>query len=371
MLAQHAVFNPIDYWPLLAGFVGGIVLLLILDLFVIERLAHPRGRDGRALPVSENRSFRISLLWTAICVAAALGVAVGFRAFALHEITANPLLLDGTRYEGLEPAKAAGTLFLEFLTGYVVEMALSVDNLFVFLVIFRYFGLDHDRQHRVLFWGIVGAIVFRAIFIGVGVGLVQYQFVLIAMGLFLIVTGIKVFRSGENEVEPGKNPFIAGLAKVIPISREFDGTRFFTRIDGRLFATPLFVTLIVVETTDLAFAVDSVPAVLAISQEPFVAFGSNICAILGLRAMFFVVAEAMQRFHLLKYGLGLVLVWVGLKMTLLPWLLKSESNPQGHVPILVSLGVIAALIGGTMVLSLVIPAKQTEAESPAKEDPDA
>ncbi|MFM7052010.1 MAG: TerC/Alx family metal homeostasis membrane protein [Planctomycetota bacterium] len=361
---QHAVFSPVDYWPILAGFIGGILVLLALDLFVIERLSHPRGRDGRPLPAPPARAFRVSLLWTAICVAAAIGVAVGLRQFALAELAANPFLLDGTRYEGLEPGKAAGTLFLEFLTGYVVEMALSVDNLFVFLVIFRFFGLDHDKQHRVLFWGIVGAIVFRAAFITVGVELVRYQWVLIVMGAFLIVTGFKVFTASEKEVEPGKNIFISALARFVPISREFDGTRFFTRAQGALTATPLFVALVVVETTDLAFAVDSVPAVLIISQEPFVAFGSNICAILCLRAMFFVVAEAMQRFHLLKYGLGLVLVWVGLKMTVLPWLLAGESNPQGHVPIPVSLGVIAALIGGTMLLSLLIPAKADEAPAP-------
>ncbi len=363
MLA-YAIFNPLDYWPLLLSFLGGVAALLALDLFVIERLAH-----GGATPAAQaRRQMQVSAVWTVICVLTALGVAWGFRQFALAEITANPALLEDTRYFKLEPAQAAGTLFLEFLTGYVVELSLSIDNLFVFLVIFRYFGLDHDKQHRVLFWGIIGAVVFRAIFIGIGSVLVSYAWVLVLMGIFLIVTGVKLIASEEKQLEPEKNPLIRMLSSVLPVSKNFDGTRFFTRLNGKLAATPLFVALLVIETTDVAFAVDSVPAVLAISQEPFVAFGSNICAILGLRAMFFVVAEAMQKFHLLKYGLGLVLVWVGMKMTVLPYFFKDElTNPQGHVPIPLSLGVIIALIGGTMILSLVIPARASAEESPAAE----
>ena len=357
MLAA-AVFPLLVYWPVLAGFLGGVALLLAIDLFVIERLA--RNRDGTPRP--ENAQFKLSLAWTVVCVAAALATAWLFREFALSELAKSPALLEasGGRYAAMEPVKAANTLFLEFLTGYIVEISLSVDNLFVFLVIFRYFGLDHDKQHRVLFWGIIGAVVFRAIFIGVGAALVQYQWVLVAMGVFLILTGVKLVVSEEKKLEPEKNPFIRLLSGLLPVAPKFDGTRFFTRIDGRLAATPLLVTLVVVETTDVAFAVDSVPAVLAISQEPFVAFGSNICAILGLRAMFFVVAEAMQKFHLLKYGLGLVLVWVGLKMTVLPWLF------DGHVPILLSLGVIGALIGGTMLLSMIVkPKPESGAEESA------
>ena len=363
MLA-YAIFNPLDYWPILLSFLGGVAALLALDLFVIERLAH-----GGTTPAAQaRRQMQVSAVWTVICVLTALGVAWGFRQFALSEITANPALLEDTRYFKLEPAQAAGTLFLEFLTGYVVELSLSIDNLFVFLVIFRYFGLDHDKQHRVLFWGIIGAVVFRAIFIGIGSVLVSYAWVLIVMGVFLIVTGVKLIASEEKQLEPEKNPLIRMLSSVLPVSKNFDGTRFFTRLNGKLAATPLFVALLVIETTDVAFAVDSVPAVLAISQEPFVAFGSNICAILGLRAMFFVVAEAMQKFHLLKYGLGLVLVWVGMKMTVLPYFFKDElTNPQGHVPIPLSLGVIMALIGGTMILSLVIPARASAEESPAAE----
>jgi tellurite resistance protein TerC len=363
-LLAYAIFNPLDYWPLLLSFLGGVAALLALDLFVIERLAH-----GGATPAAQaRRQMQVSAGWTIICVLTALGVAWGFRQFALAEITANPALLEDTRYFKLEPAQAAGTLFLEFLTGYVVELSLSIDNLFVFLVIFRYFGLDHDKQHRVLFWGIIGAVVFRAIFIGIGSVLVSYAWVLIVMGVFLIVTGVKLIASEEKQLEPEKNPLIRMLSSVLPVSKNFDGTRFFTHLNGKLAATPLFVALLVIETTDVAFAVDSVPAVLAISQEPFVAFGSNICAILGLRAMFFVVAEAMQKFHLLKYGLGLVLVWVGMKMTVLPYFFKDElTNPQGHVPIPLSLGVIIALIGGTMILSLVIPARASAEESSATE----
>ena len=349
MILAAAVFSPLAYWPILAGFLAGVAVLLAVDMFAIERLSRGTGNS----PQDERTQFKVSLAWTVVCVAAALVAAWLFREFALHELAKSPGLLEasGGRYAEMAPEKAANTLFLEFLTGYIVEISLSVDNLFVFLVIFRYFGLDHDRQHRVLFWGIVGAVVFRAVFIGVGSALVQYQWVLVAMGIFLILTGVKLVVSEEKKLEPEKNPFIRMLAGILPVAPKFDGTRFLTRIDGRRAATPLLVTLVVVETTDIAFAVDSVPAVLAISQEPFVAFGSNICAILGLRAMFFVVAEAMQKFHLLKYGLGLVLVWVGLKMTVLPYFF------DGHVPILLSLGVIGALIGGTMLLSMVIAPK--------------
>ncbi len=365
------IFDPIRHWHVLAGFLAGIAALLSVDLLVIERLGAPRrGRadasaDGLGqTPHSIAVRARVSATWAAICVLAALAAALALRAFAMDALVADPSLLEGTRYAELSPEKAAATLFLEFLTGYVVELSLSVDNLFVFLVIFRYFGLDHDRQHRVLFWGVVGAVVFRAIFIGVGVALAQYHWVLFAMGLFLVVTGVKLVSGDEREPEPGRNPFIRMLSRLVPISRDFDGTRFFTRIAGpdgamRLAATPLFVALVVVETTDLAFAVDSVPAVLAISQEPFVAFGSNICAVLGLRAMFFVVAGAMQRFHLLKYGLGLVLVWVGLKMTLLPYLFE-----DGKTPIPLSLGVIVALIGGSMALSVVLKPRNGAAGAP-------
>ena len=358
-MPEHAVFSPLAYWPLLAGFVAAVILLLALDLFVIERIAGD-GTDR----ASERRRFLVSLAWTGLCVVAAIGAAFAFRAFAAAELAANPALLEGTRYAKLTAAEAPQTFLLEFLTGYLVEISLSVDNLFIFLVIFRFFGLDHAKQHRVLFWGVVGAIVFRALFIGVGSVLVQFHWVLLAMGVFLIFTGLKLFTSEEKELEPEKNPFLRLLSRFLPVAPRFDGTRFLTIENGRRAATPLLVALIVVETTDIAFAVDSVPAVLAISQEPIIAFASNICAILGLRAMFFVVAEAMQKFHLLKYGLGLVLVWVGLKMTALPYFFRdADTNPHGHVPIPLSLGVILALIAGTMLLSLIVPTKTAGAEA--------
>ncbi len=358
MLLATAVFSPLAYWPILATFLGGVALLLALDLFVIERLTHT------AAPTADDqrKRFRISVAWTLICVAAAFVAAASLRWFALHELTAHPELLAGTNYAKLTPETASGAFFLEFVTAYLVEISPSIDNLFVFLVIFRYFALDHDKQHRVLFWGIVGAVLFRAIFIGVGAALVGYAWVLFAMGVFLVITGVRLVASEEKQLEPEKNPFIKLLAGIMPVAPRFDGTRFFTMLDGKRAATPLLVALVVIETTDIAFAVDSVPAVLSISQEPFIAFGSNICAILGLRAMFFVVAEAMQKFHLLKYGLGLVLVWVGLKMTALPYLLD-----DAHLPAWISLCVIAALIGGTMLLSMIIPQREAESGPDQKE----
>ena len=359
-MLSHAVFSPLDYWLVLAIFLASVAALLAFDFLVIERLTRSKPNQIESDAQHQRARFRVCLVWTAICVALAIGAAFAFRLFAVSELTAHPALLEGTKYAALTPVDAGARLFLEFVTSYLVEISLSVDNLFVFLVIFRYFGLTHERQHRVLFWGIVGAVVFRAVFIGVGSLLVQFEWVLFAMGVFLVVTGTKLVTGEEKQLHPEKNPFIRMLSRVVPVSTTFDGTRFFTRLKagsnasqriGRLAATPLFVALIVIETTDIAFAVDSVPAVLAISQEPFVAFGSNICAIIGLRAMFFVVAEAMQKFHLLKYGLGFVLVWVGLKMTLLPYLF------DGHVPIVLSLCVIVGLILATMALSMIIPPK--------------
>jgi len=203
---------------------------------------------------------------------------------------------------------------LDFTTGYIVELSLSADNLFLFLVIFRYFQVPPELQHKVLFWGIIGALVMRGIFIVVGIGLIQtFHWVLYAFGAFLIYSGIRLFREEEVGVQPEKNPVLRLFRRWVPVTETYEGEKFFIRRAG-LYATPLFVVLIFVETTDLLFATDSIPAVLAITLKTFIVYTSNVFAVLGLRSLFFVLAGMMELFHYLHYGLSIVLIFIGSKM---------------------------------------------------------
>jgi tellurite resistance protein TerC len=222
----------------------------------------------------------------------------------------------------------------------------------VFVVIFTYFNIPSKYQHRVLFYGILGALIFRCIFIAMGSILIQYYWVVILFGVFLIVTGIKVLLAPEKPVEPEKNPVLRLLKKFLPVSPNLDGQKFFTHHNGVRMATPLLVALILVEISDIVFAVDSVPAIFAITKEPLIVFTSNIFAILGLRAMFFLLAGVVHKFRFLKYGLGLVLVFVGLKMV---WLNQVFG---GHFPIGWSLAIISTLIGGSILVSFLVPEKK-------------
>jgi tellurite resistance protein TerC len=225
---------------------------------------------------------------------------------------------------------------LEFLTGYVIEKALSVDNLFVFLMIFQYFGTPAMYQHRVLFWGIVGALIMRAIFIATGAALLaHFHWMIYVFGGFLIVTGIKMLLQGDEKLEPDKNPVVRLFQRFIPIIKEYDGQRFFVRKNGKTYATLLMLVLVVVETTDVIFAVDSIPAIFAITQDPFIVYTSNVFAILGLRALYFLLAGVMDMFTYLKVGLSLVLCFVGAKMMIVD-LYK--------IPIGISLGVVASIL---------------------------
>ena len=227
---------------------------------------------------------------------------------------------------------------LEFLTGYVVEKSLSVDNIFIFVMVFSYFAVPAKYQHRVLFYGILGALVFRAIFVALGSALMQYHWVVLVFGVFLIFTGIKIFFVKDKEVEPEKNLLIRLLRRLFPVTHELQGRQFFARRDGRLYATPLLVALVFLEATDIVFAVDSVPAIFALTNEPLIVFTSNIFAILLLLGLYFMLAGAVGKFHLIKYGLGIVLIFVGLKMV---WLNELFG---GKFPIGVSLGIIAVVI---------------------------
>ena len=309
-------FPFLDYWWFYAGFTAFVLLLLALDLGVFHRHAHVV-------------SFRESLLWSTVWVVLALGFNYAFFLYAAGAFGAE----EGRR------------LGLEFLTGYLVEKSLAVDNIFVFVLVFAYFGIPAQYQHRVLFYGIVGALVFRAIFIALGSVLMQYWLVVTLFGLFLIATGVKMLRAPEQKVDPDRNPLIRVFRRWMPVTPDLHGQRFFVRLKGRWHATPLLVALLFLEVSDIIFAVDSVPAIFAISREPLIVFTSNVFAILGLRAMYFLLAGAVERFHLLKYALALILIFVGLKMV---WLNDAFG---GKFPIEWSLGIIAALLTGAIVAS--------------------
>ena len=309
-----------DYWWVYAAFTAGVLAVLAVDLGVFHRQAHAV-------------TFRESLAWSAVWVALALAVNYGFYRYALAQF-------------GGDVATRVG---LEFLTGYLVEKALAVDNVFVFVLVFGYFGVPPRYQHRVLFYGILGALVFRAVFVALGAVLMQYHAVVIAFGVILLISGVKMLFAPTSSADPAGNPLIRLARRVLPVSPDLHGQAFLVRVAGRLHATPLLVALLVLELSDIVFAVDSVPAIFAITREPLLVFTSNVCAILGLRAMYFLLADAVQRFHLLHYGLALVLVFVGLKMV---WL---DGAAGGKLPIEWSLGVIVVLLAGAVAASLLVP----------------
>ncbi|HKP69452.1 MAG TPA: TerC family protein [Pyrinomonadaceae bacterium] len=309
-----------DYWWFYAGFTFFVLIMLALDLGVFHRKSH-------------TVSFREAATWSAVWVVLALLFCFGFYQYSSAQF--GP--------------EIAYTNALEFLTGYVIEYSLSIDNIFVFVLVFSYFHIPSKYKHRVLFYGILGALVFRAIFITLGTALMQFHWVIYLFGGFLILTGIKMVFSGHEKIEPEKNLLIRIFRKFVPVTHEIEGKSFFEKIDGRWHATPLLIALLFLEATDIIFAVDSVPAIFALTSEPLIVFTSNIFAILGLRSMYFMLAGVLDKFHLLKYGLAAVLVFVGLKMV---WLNDAFG---GKFPITWSLGFIAFAIGGAVVASLIFP----------------
>ena len=324
-----------DYWWFYLAFTGFVVLLLTLDLGVFHRKAHAV-------------SFREASAWSVIWIALALVFNFAFYQYALWKFARDPRLLQ---IPGFEPEAAARQVGLEFLTGYVVEKALSLDNIFVFVVVFAYFGIPAIYQHRILFYGIAGALVFRAIFIAMGSLLLQYHWVILLFGAFLILTGVKMMFAPDKQIAPDKNPLIRLFRRFVPVTPELHGQSFFVRISGALHATPLFLVLLFVELSDIIFAIDSVPAIFALTSEPMIVYASNVFAILGLRALYFLLAGAVDRFHLLKYGLALVLVFVGVKMV---WLNDAFG---GKFPITWSLAIIGGVIAGSMLASLLFVRK--------------
>lgn len=244
---------------------------------------------------------------------------------------------------------------LEFITGYVLELSLSVDNLFIFLVIFTYFAVPDQQQHRVLFWGIIGALILRGIFIGAGVGLItRFHWLLYAFGALLIYSGIRLFATGDRQVDPEKNPVVRAVRRWIPVTSDYRDGKFFVRVaedKGRLYATPLLIVLLVIETTDVLFAVDSIPAILAITLKAFIVYTSNVFAILGLRSMYFAIAGLMKIFRFLHYGLAVILILVGVKMLL---------EDHFDIPLPITLGAVAGVLLISVVLSLAFPEPQKE-----------
>jgi tellurite resistance protein TerC len=304
--------------PLLwAVFTLGVLGVLALDLGVFHRRAHlVRAREAATW----------SVVWVALAVAFGIGIYL---------------------FDGRQPA-------LEFAAGYLVEEALSVDNLFVFLILFSYFKVPEIQRHRVLFWGILGALLMRGAMIALGAALLErFHWIIFLFGAFLVFTGVRMAFSGGETVEPEHNPALKLVRKIFPVTPDFRGQHFFVRArpagggKERLYATPLFIVLVLVETTDLVFAVDSIPAIFGVTRDPFIVYTSNVFAILGLRSLFFLLAGMITRFHLLRFGLAAVLAFVGVKM------LVSGKWP---IPIGVSLGVIAVLLATSVVASLLRPA---------------
>jgi len=264
------------------------------------------------------------LLWIifAVLIVSMMILDLGVWNRRSHEITVKEALRECALWVGLAMLFNVGIYFwygsekaLLFFTGYLVEESLSIDNLFVFLLIFSYFSVPARYQHKVLFWGILGAVVMRGIFIAAGVTLIQrFHWIIYVFGVFLVYTGAMLLRGKGKEINPERNPVIRLVRKLIPVTDTYQEDRFFIRRDGRRFATPLFIVLLVVETTDLIFAVDSIPAILAITTDPLIVYTSNIFAILGLRALFFALAGFMRMFHYLNYGLSAILIFIGVKM---------------------------------------------------------
>ncbi len=242
---------------------------------------------------------------------------------------------------------------LEFLTGYVIERALSFDNIFVFIVIFNYFAVPAEYQHRVLFWGILGALISRGIFVALGAALLaKFAWLIFVFGVILLITGIRLLVQKETEVHPERNPVVRLFQRFVPVSPHYHGKRFLIRENGVLKATPLMLVLVVIEATDVVFAVDSIPAVFGVTQNPFIVFTSNIFAILGLRALYFLLAGLMHKFRYLGFGLALVLIFIGAKMLVHEWI---------HIPVELSLGIVIGILTAAIVVSLLRPAPPEEA----------
>jgi tellurite resistance protein TerC len=309
------MFSTMPWWAWV-GFLAFVLMMLALDLGVFNRRPH-------VVTLKE------ALAWCAVW----FGLAMAFNLVLALNLPAVP---------GSNPP-------LEFFTGYIIELCLSVDNVFVFIVIFQYFRVEPRHQHRVLFWGVLGAVVMRAIFIFAGVSLInRFHGIIYVFGAFLVYTGIKLAlpkKEGEG-FDPEKNVAVRVARKLVPVTKQFEGGHFFIRVADKLHATPMFLVLLIVETTDVMFALDSIPAVIAITRNEFIVFTSNIFAILGLRSLYFAVSGVMQLFRFLNVGLALILAFVGCKML---------ASGYVSIPIHFSLGIIGTVLAASVVASVMIP----------------
>jgi tellurite resistance protein TerC len=298
-----------------------LLFWILFNLFVLLMLALDLGVFHRRTHVIR---FKEALGWSAFWFALAGGFAV--------------LVLF---WQGHQKA-------LEFVTGYLIEESLSVDNLFVFLMLFRYFRVNPRYQHKVLFWGIIGALIARGIFIATGVALIrQFHWIIYVFGAFLVFTGFRMLKPMEKDIHPERGPVLRLARRYLRFTTDYEQDKFFTLRDGRRYATPLFLVLLAVETTDILFAVDSIPAILAITSDPFIVYTSNVFAILGLRALYFALAGMMEVFHFLHYGLAAILIFIGAKMV---------ASDYVHVPISLALGVVAGMLVLSILFSLLFPA---------------
>jgi tellurite resistance protein TerC len=306
---MHSIGTPV-FWT---SFIVVVLFLLSIDL----GLFHRHAREVRV---------REALLWSAIWIV--LSLCFGFWVYQFI----------GKQYG------------LEFYAGYLIEYALSVDNVFVFILIFSYFRVPPKLHHRVLFWGILSALIMRAAFIMVGASLISaFHWMIYVFGAFLIFTGAKILRQGDTEVEPEQNPIVRLFRRIMPMTESYESEKFFTRHQGKFVATPLALVLVTLETTDLVFATDSIPAIFGVTKDPFIVYTSNVCAILGLRSMYFLLAAVVSRFAYLGAGLGFVLMFIGVKMLV---------SGIYHIPIGISLAIVALILACSVIGSLLWPPKQ-------------
>lgn len=313
---EHLFYTQMEvniyFWIIFNAFV---LLLLALDLFVFHRNAHE---------VKIKEAIGWSLFWIALSLC--------FNLLIYFNMGSGPAI--------------------EFLTAYLIEKSLSVDNLFVFIMIFNYFHVPLQFQHKVLFWGVLGALILRAIFILAGVALLQkFHFITYILGAFLVFTGIKMSTTKQEDIDPEANPVVKFVSRYIPVTNTLVGSNFFIRKDKILFATPLFIVLIMVETTDVVFAADSIPAILAVSDDPFIVYTSNVFALMGLRALYFALAGIMKLFHYLHYGLSLILVFIGAKLLLAGFI---------KIDMVYALIVVAVILAGSVLLSLLFPKENSD-----------
>jgi tellurite resistance protein TerC len=302
----HTIGTPF-FWT---GFLAVILFLLSLDLGVFHRHAHA---------VKLREAMIWSLVW--VILSCAFGIWI-YHAF-------------GKQYG------------LEFFAGYLIEYALSVDNVFVFIILFNYFAVPPKLHHRVLFWGILSALIMRATFIIAGAALISaFHWVIYVFGAFLVMTGIKILRQGDTEVDPEKNPVVTLFRRVVPMTTGYESGKFFLKKAGKTMATPLALVLVTVEATDLIFATDSIPAIFGVTRDPFIVYTSNVCAILGLRSMYFLLSAVIRRFAYLGTGLGFVLIFIGLKMLV---------SGLYAIPIGLSLSIVAAILAASVIVSLLMP----------------